>query len=151
MWKPKTKDELLKEERKKEKDAKLIGVFFFLFIPFLLTVLTKFIGTQAYRGAPLGQTLSWTEILRTLPFMFFVSSIGGILMYLTFRKYNYVSTQVCPKCGKIRPLDKNENCACGGKFRLLSEMKWVENDKIEQNLTDKATSPKHTLLGLHIN
>jgi hypothetical protein len=135
MWKPKTKEELLKEERKKEKDAKLLGVFVFLFIPFMLTVLNKFIGTQAYRGAPLGPTLSWATLLRTLPFMFSMSSIFGILMYLTFRKYKYNSTQVCPKCGKLKQVKKNENCDCdcGGKFRLLSEMKWVENDKVQQN------------------
>ena len=135
MWKPKTKEELLKEERKKEKDAKLIGVFVFLFIPFMLTVLSKFIGTQAYRGAPLGPTLSWSKLLGTLPFMFSMSSIFGILMYLTLRKYNYNSTQVCPICGKLKQVKKNENenCDCGGKFRFLSEMKWVENDKGQQN------------------
>ncbi|MHB9141385.1 MAG: hypothetical protein ACYC25_05885 [Paludibacter sp.] len=135
MWEPKTENELLQDEKKKEKDAKFIGIFFFLLLPFILTVLNKFIGTQAYRGAPFGQTLSWTQILEVLPKMFFLSSIGGILMYLAFRKFNNITTQVCPKCGKLRQFKKNDNCdcECGGEFRLLSEMKWIENKKQEQN------------------
>jgi len=74
--------------------------------------------------------------------MFFMSSIFGILMYLTFKKYNYNTTQVCPQCGKLRQVkkNKNENCDCGGKFRFLSEMKWVENDKGQQNITNKNTN-----------
>ncbi len=135
MWEPKTENELLQDEKKKEKDAKFIGLLFFFLIPFILTFQNKFIGTQAYRGAPLGQTLSWTQILEALPKMFFLSSIGGILLYLAIRKFNYITTQVCTNCGKLRRFKKNEkcNCKCGGEFRLLSEMKWVENKKQEQN------------------
>ena len=131
MWKPKTKEELLKEERKQEKDAKLLGVFVFLFIPFMLTVLSKFIGTQAYRGAPIESTLTWTEVLGDLPNLFFISSIGGIIFYLAFRKLNEITTQVCLNCGKLKRFNKNiENCDCGGELRLLNEMKWIENKNI---------------------
>lgn len=147
MWEPKTKEELQKEERKREKDAKIFGVFVFLLIPFTLTVLSKFIGIPAYRGAPLGPTISWSTLIKTLPFMFSMSSILGILIYLSYRKYNYNSTHVCPKCGKLKQVKKNENCDCdcGGKFRLLSEMKWVENDKVQHNKENLNDSGKEYL------
>jgi hypothetical protein len=81
MWIPKTEEELKLDEKKREKNAIFSGLFFFLFLPFIITLQNKFIGTQAYRGAPLESTLTWTQILGNLPNLFFFSSIGGILIY----------------------------------------------------------------------
>lgn len=130
MWIPKTEEELKLDEKKREKGAISSGLFFFFFIPFIFTFQDKFIGTQAYRGAPLESTLTWTQILGTLPNLFFISSIGGIIFYLAFRKLNEITTQVCLNCGKLKRFNKKiENCDCGGKLRLLNEMKWIEDKK----------------------
>jgi hypothetical protein len=133
MWIPKTEDELKFDEKKREKNARFSGLFFFFFIPVITTLQNKFIGTQAYRGAPLESTLTWTQIIPTLPNLFFISSIGGILSYLAFRKFNEFTTQVCLKCGKLKRFKKNENCDCGGKLRLLNEMKWIESSEPNQD------------------
>jgi len=133
MWIPKTEEELKLDEKKREKNARFSGLFLFFFLPFISTFQNKFIGTQAYRGAPLESTLTWSQILGTLPYLFFISSIGGILLYLTFRKFNEFTTQVCIKCGKLKRFKKNTYCDCGGKLRLLNEMKWIENNEPNQN------------------
>lgn len=133
MWIPKTEDELKFDEKKREKNARFSGLFFFFFIPVITTLQNKYIGTQAYRGAPLESTLTWTQIIPTLPNLFFISSIGGILSYLAFRKFNEFTTQACLKCGKLKRFKKNENCDCGGKLRLLNEMKWIESSEPNQD------------------
>lgn len=134
MWIPKTEDELKFDEKKREKNARFSGFFFFFLIPFISTLQNKFIGTQAYRGASLESTMTWTQVLSTLPTLFFFSSIGGILFYIGFRKFNNISTQVCLKCGKLKRFKRNENCDCGGKLRLLNEMKWIENNESNQGI-----------------
>ncbi|MDD4971960.1 MAG: hypothetical protein PHT07_21245 [Paludibacter sp.] len=133
MWVPKTDEELKFDLKQREKDAKLTGILVFSLILIFEVIQNKFVGTLAYRGASLGPTMTWQEILRMIPELLPFMSIGGILFYLAIRKFNNNTTQVCTKCGKLKRFDKVEICDCGGKFRLLNEMKWIENNESKQN------------------
>ena len=127
MWIPKTKEELKLEKKKIEKDARLSCLFFIFYFPFILVLYFKFIGTK--HGILFDFTVGWTKILDILPNLFYISSIGGIIIYFVSRKFNNVSSQVCLKCEKKQKFKKNNNtCDCGGELRLLNEMKWVENN-----------------------
>ena len=133
MWIPKTEQELRLEKKNREKNAIYGGLLIFLSIPALLILKDKFIGTGGFKGAPFGATLSWEEILETLPQSFFASSIGGIISYILYRKIKPSTTQICLKCGKIKQFSKNTTCECNGKLKFLNEMKWVES--VESNET----------------
>jgi len=133
MWVPKTDEELNFDLKQSEKTGIYCGLLFFFLILILEVIQNKFIGTQAYRGASLGPTMTWQEILRMIPGLLPFMSIGGIIFYLAIRKYNNNTTQVCTKCGKLKRFDKVEICDCGGTIRLLNEMKWIENNNPEQN------------------
>ena len=132
MWIPKTDEELKVDIKQREKTARYCGMLIFFLIPVFELVQNKFFGTQAYRGASFGPTLSWVQIFNMMPGMLCISSIGGILFYLALRKYNINTTKLCPKCGKLKRFNKVENCECGGKFRLLNELKWIDNNEPEQ-------------------
>lgn len=129
MWLPKTEEELKYDERKREKKAKISGLFLFIFFPLIMSFKNKFLGTR--KGILFDSTLTWSQIFDDLPNLFLISIIGGILVYIGFRKYNEVSTHVCLKCGKLKQFKKHDKCDCGGELRLLNEMKWIENN--EQN------------------
>jgi len=129
MWEPKTEEELNLDKKEREKTAKICGIIIFSLFLILEILQNKFLGTQAYRGASLGPTMTWIEIIRIIPRLSLFSSIFGILVYLSFRKFNNYTTQICTKCGKLKRYNKKEDCDCGGKFRLINEMKWVEDSK----------------------
>ena len=133
MWKPKTDEELNLDLKQREKTARLCGILCVFLFLILEVFVNKFIGTQAYRGASFGPTMTWMQILRMIPRLLSFSSIGGILIYLALRKFNNNTTQICLKCGKLKRFNKVEDCDCGGKFRLLNEMKWIENNESEKN------------------
>lgn len=137
MWIPKTEEELKSEERKREKNARHSALFFFVFLPMAAILKYKFLGS--YNGKLLESTLTWPQIFEMLPNIFLISCLGGILAYIGFRKFNEVTTQVCLKCGKLKQFKKNENCECGGKLKMLNEMKWSENNDQNQNSSRQST------------
>ena len=54
-------------------------------------------------------------------------AIIGIIIYYWFgRKKPKV---VCPNCGNLKPADDSPECACGGHFESVDEMKWVDDEK----------------------
>jgi hypothetical protein len=53
--------------------------------------------------------------------IFVVCGIGELL-----RRRGSVSEVICPKCGTAKYFDENMDCACGGRFEFLAEMKWKE-------------------------
>jgi len=135
MWTRKTDEELKTENAKREKSARRTGFYtVILFFPFSIFI-SKYIGTKSRMGGNtlLGPTLTWNEILKEFPIIFFLCILFGLSMYLFTRKFRQVSSLICDSCGKIKRYDKIKDCECGGHFVFLDEMKWVENKETKND------------------
>lgn len=126
MWIPKTEEELKLMAKKKEKIARIIGLLFPVFLFIFSTIYERYIDTTEVRHASLGPALSWSQVIDNLPISIVVYVFVGMLAYLIVKKLNSTTKVVCQKCGKVKKVDHVNDCACGGHFTSIDEIKWVE-------------------------
>ncbi|MFZ4398799.1 MAG: hypothetical protein ACOYO1_02100 [Bacteroidales bacterium] len=73
--------------------------------------------------------LSWEEAFSQLPAILFMGLIFIVFVYFLLKynpKTSFRNPCVCEKCQKIKEVDRSINCKCGGVFRKIDEMKWVD-------------------------
>ncbi|MDD5571838.1 MAG: hypothetical protein PHD97_11880 [Bacteroidales bacterium] len=125
MWIRKTEFELIESRNKKEKNSRKMGLMGFIFVLTFFILIDKYYGEAKGRFVPHGAPLTWTDIYYKLPYYIALSLIIGILLYLSLRKIKK-TTLICPNCGRKKNFDNIFECSCGGTYKNIEEMKWVD-------------------------
>jgi len=61
-----------------------------------------------------------------LPWLIAAALIGALFWLRQTNPSNKPQTVVCPLCNRVKTNDGIQRCDCGGVFRGIGEMKWVE-------------------------
>jgi hypothetical protein len=143
MWIPKTEEELKELTKTNEKIAKAAPLGMVIAYLLIAIIDAKYFGVKIEKfPIALSQPLlTWTQIFKSLPKLGIISLIIWTLGYLGLRKMRTTTTLICVKCKKIKGYDKVKVCDCGGHFKFLDQMKWIE-DEIHEN--DKQETKENT-------
>ena len=118
MWIERTPEELKEVESKRLQ--KRIGIA-------ALVALGVTVGPLIYMkespGGPTRRPMEFDDWLKILPFTLFLGVIAGWFFLMFYRGKQMV---VCPKCDTTKSADSIWDCSCGGTFRYIDEMKWIE-------------------------
>jgi len=91
----------------------------------------EIIGGGWFRFSP----ISVAEAASHIPYFFVAASV----VYFLGRLLGACDTppaEICDKCQKIKGVDGNHDCACGGHFESLDRWEWVEDKEDERNRTE---------------
>jgi hypothetical protein len=77
---------------------------------------------------------TWSE---ALGISFFVGTFGAVIGYvlqIVFRKklaslITYGKIVICSKCHRVKYLDQETTCECGGTFENFDNWTWVDEDR----------------------
>jgi hypothetical protein len=115
-------------------DAKPLRSSIILALSFLLLIffLTKIYGLgSGYKFISVKhEPISWREAVSYLPREMLVCLFMGCFVYYLLNKIPKVEFQkpyVCDICQKIKEYDGKISCECGGIFRDIDEMEWIDN------------------------
>ncbi len=130
MWIHRKKSEIEKERKRKYLSIK--DPLFIATVIFLSTTLIIKTGYNKWAG-PSIDPISWsvffdTGLIKALKysFIFFIISYFWQL-YIKRPLFGRAPTLICSKCYKVKAIDKNFSCECGGQFIKIDEMEWVSN------------------------
>jgi hypothetical protein len=143
MWKRKTYIDLEKDKENLNESIKknsirkaikrsiyfCIGSFAFLIIKALIT------GPEYNSDLPVPTNPIKFKELPEYLVTFLIISMAIALLVLLFSllapRYfvrNYITTVICCKCFKVKNLDNETNCECGGTFESLDLYMWIPDD-----------------------
>ena len=118
MWVDRTQEEI--EKVRQQRLYQDIGVASFVWI--ISTILIAAFPKRKELGGMI-DPIAMDEIARRIPVAMGIG-IGIALIYLYYRRQR--QTLICPKCDSTKFSDGHGTCSCGGQFRPLDEMKWIE-------------------------
>ena len=120
MW-VKLPPEKLVEVRRRLRRKHIIGsIWFGIFV----TITLVFVDGWSGFGLRGRWFVPKEELLEQIPGAVVVGAIFGILIYKNFGMPK--PRVVCPKCETVKRADDSAQCACGGHFEDIREMKWVD-------------------------
>jgi hypothetical protein len=131
MWILRSPDEIAKWAATTEREARSHGRFIagivLVIVPLLLAG-GWFVSFSA--GVAVHQDVGGTFWLR-LPFFVILAIPFAWFAYRYERKKKLTSETrrtICPQCDTASDANEGRDCSCGGRFVLLSSMKWVEDE-----------------------
>jgi hypothetical protein len=144
MWTKKTKEELIKEKRKRRFSLTFPLITFFMVIAlYVYTDITGQVGGQLPR-----RTLTWPEIFDDLPRIvttaFWIALIVFAIQILVTKSAILRETpnsKLCLTCGKVLPLSFTK-CECGGDLDILENYKWEERSQKHIKINEQEASGK---------
>ena len=121
MWIAKTPDELSsagKSRRFLRRVAAVVGCIALLYLVVTSRLWQRLdLGFVTLPIAPLFPGAGWIALALALGAIYVLRREPGI---------GRAKTQICQKCNRIKTDDGSSQCGCGGEFRSIHEMKWVE-------------------------
>jgi hypothetical protein len=112
-----------KRDRKREKIKSAIIFAIIVSVPLIFVFGTKGALDQGSFLVPLA------KIPFRFPFIIMFGVFLGLIRYFLPGK----PVVVCPKCGVTKYLDNFQQCACGGHFENIEEMKWIDERANSKN------------------
>ena len=134
MWIEKTNSEINNDLNQKENYWKYIA-FFILFFSVELFGIKIFGENHRFTMGELTGPYTWQEVANLLPKILITSLLLTVCAFLLINYSNKYEQKrldhifLCNKCNK-RVLDPTlSNCECGGTFKKIKLMKWIEKKK----------------------
>jgi len=146
MWILKSPNELNTADRKFRMLRGLLGLLCCLGLLYL-------VGTSSlWHGLDVGfATLPLKSVIpgAVLPRVIAALLLGTLYGLARKRRASGLKTLVCPNCNRLKTNDGVSRCDCGGTFRGIHEMKWVEGSASESGQpTAKESAPNRDLAAL---
>ena len=131
MW-IKITDKEIQENKVKER-RKVIVLIILTFILFFIStfVVGKLTGDNLGRSYMPKVSISWQEIIPKIPKYLILSLIITLVFSLIL--VNKTNKYICTVCDKIIDGKNLTKCKCGGDLIDLKSVKWIDNDKLNDN------------------
>ena len=123
MWIEKTRNELNASERKARLLRGLLALIAWTGLAYLAATSSVW---RSLSGGSVSLPIKSVIPGPVLPWIIAVVLIGALYWLRRTRPTANFKTQVCPLCNRIKTNDGVSHCDCGGVFRGIHEMKWVE-------------------------
>jgi hypothetical protein len=114
--------------------ALVISIFFILLFLFIELFIGQPLPRYPYGHGGFGDKIKFSEIPNELHFYFKIGLFIFIIIFICFYPWKkgelnkkLGETYICDKCNSLKKDDGNYFCKCGGVYRDLKEMKWIED------------------------
>jgi len=104
--------------------------FYFPIIFILISVSAK----TGYRKYSSSYPISWEEYFKQAPVILLFAGIISFVFYLFGLKFGFgekkYETLMCDKCERVKLVDNESKCECGGTFYPINNFEWKEDKNI---------------------
>ena len=102
-----------------------------MFVIFIFIFISEILGERFPSIIRGGRVKEWDEIFLWMPFYLLSSFIFAFLIMKVLIIIKG-KTLICIKCGNMKNASLGIKCTCGGEFKDLDEVKWIDgNDRRE--------------------
>jgi hypothetical protein len=102
--------------------------FYFSMIFILASINAK----TGYRKYTSSYPIPWEEYFKQVPGLLLFSGITSFLIYLVGLKFGFgerkYETLMCDKCERVKLIDNESKCECGGTFYPINNFEWKSDD-----------------------